>query len=466
MRRLVIFILSFIIVTGTVFAATVNLNKLGEDAKSQCFYYKNYSKANVAFQYDLANTNTLKGTISATGLKPNITYQLKIWGKPTCLFGTAGNDLANEYIGYNGRWTCANCNGTAVQRNRDDAGYRACNRSKGCKECIQGYLVFDFFTADKSGAVTKSVESDSSYHVLWCNGGVCGLSSSTFLNGHVCPADKVEGQIERGSCGTLKLFNGTYNVVMGITEESFHENSCWATVLVNDNLNFSISGKVLNSSNVTPKKDFDSNGSVDFVDFGNPQSESDHNALDWGSINSGGGYGGKDLTDSLDDEGAGNPKDMRVVWGGFPNLKCNESNRWASFTLDTNSFEGTILKLRALDGSSNDSFKIFLVKNNQEILVGSHLADYFPGKTTEYWKTINFNLQNIDGSPFSGLITFKIYSTGQKGDYCESGFYGQNAFSWAMIYGKPQQQIPEFGPIAALVAIIGAVTVFVILRKH
>ena len=466
--RKIIFIMSFLVLATSVFAATntITLDKLGGDAKQQCFYTLNYSKSFVKFQFETLNADTLKGMINASGLKPNITYQIKIWGKPTCLYGPAGNDAANEYIGYNGRWTCVNCSGTAVQRNRDDSQYRACNRSKGCTECIQGYLVFDFITADKNGKVIKNVESDSSYHVLWCNGGICGSTANTFLNGHVCLANKVEGQIERGTCGGLKFYNGTYDVAMGLTEESFHENMCWATVLVNDNLHFMVSGKVLNTSNVTIKPSFNSNGSVDFIDFGDSQSEAGHNALDWGPINAGGGYGGKDLADSIDEEGVGNAKDMGVVWGGYPSTPCTEQNKWASFILDSNGYDATLLKLRTLDGQSNDSFKLYIVKDGQEIFVGAYKADYFVGKSQEYWKTLTFNLENIQDAPYSGLITFKIYSTGQEGPYCENGFYGQNAFSWAQLYGKPQQPIPEFGSIAALIAIAGATAIFLYSRKN
>jgi len=125
-------------------------------------------------------------------------------GKPTCLYGASGNDAMNEYIGYAGRWTCtsANCAGTALSKNRDDSQYVANKAKSGAdptKECIQGYLVFGFFTTDSSRALSgKTLTSDSSYHVLWCNGGVCGLASNTNLNSNgLCAPNDVAGEIQK-----------------------------------------------------------------------------------------------------------------------------------------------------------------------------------------------------------------------------------------------------------------------------
>lgn len=228
---------------------TITINELGGDIGNQYGYqFGGYSTANVAFTYNTPASSKLTGTINATGLKPYATYQVKFSGKPTCA-GSGGNDAANEYIGYKGRWTCisgATCTGDAVARNRIDVQYEANKISHN--ECIVGYLVWDFFTADNSGNASKVVETANSYHVLWSGGGTCNTNVNTYLayldSMHptilFSPADKVDGQIERGVCGGLALDPGTYDLKMVLTEESFHQSpGTWATVLMKD-INFVI----------------------------------------------------------------------------------------------------------------------------------------------------------------------------------------------------------------------------------
>src|SRR4030042_325985 len=70
----------------------------------------NYTQANVAVTYDTA-APTLRGTLTATNLKPNFAYQLKLAGFP----GTA----ANERIGLAGRWGQEEGNGPAWGRGQN-----------------------------------------------------------------------------------------------------------------------------------------------------------------------------------------------------------------------------------------------------------------------------------------------------------------------------------------------------------
>jgi hypothetical protein len=230
-------VFSLILLSTFALANTSNINVPAGDENS----YKgtlNYSKSTVSFVYDAVQHSTLSGLIFASGMKQNFTYQVKLLGKPTCKYGSAGNDTLNEYIGYHGRWTCASCNDSSVEKNRNDAEYAA-NKAKSdldlTKECIQAYLVFDFFTTNASGYAQKSVLSDSSYRVLFCNGGSCGSTSNAYLVNGLCSAGNVEGQIEpgRGSCGSLTLKPGNYNVILVLTEESFHQGA-WASVLQGD----------------------------------------------------------------------------------------------------------------------------------------------------------------------------------------------------------------------------------------
>ncbi len=211
---------------------------------SQYGYGHNYSKAAVNFKYDTPAAGKLSGAINAAGLKPYAAYQVKFEGKPACQYGVGGNDAANEYIGYKGRWW----NNTA-NSNADDA-YYAANKAKldgdPTKECLVGYLVWDFFTADSVGNANKIIETANSYHVLWAGGGICNILNNSFLYApdalhpsvKFASADKVDGEIERGVCGGLTLNAGDYDLKIFLTEESFHQGN-WATVLEKD-INFTI----------------------------------------------------------------------------------------------------------------------------------------------------------------------------------------------------------------------------------
>jgi hypothetical protein len=238
-------IISLVLLTAfvTVTAKTIYIDQLGTD--EQYSYNHDYSGSVVALTYNEINSKFI-GQISATGLKPYATYQVKFSGKPTCNYSD-GNDLANEYIGLKGRWTCIDCMGTASERNRNDAQYYAKSHFRGDGlECIQGYLVFDFFTTDANGNAEKMIEASNSYHVLWCGGGICNSVNNNYLykpdsehpSTFFCPADKVDGQIERGVCGGLILSNGNYDLIISLTEESFHQGN-WATVL-EKNITFEI----------------------------------------------------------------------------------------------------------------------------------------------------------------------------------------------------------------------------------
>ena len=230
-------------------STTIYLNKLGGDIGSQYGYQFDYTGAsnnNVSFTYTTPANEKLSGTIQGSGLKPYATYQVKLSGIPTCKDPINGNDAANEYIGYKGRWTCvsSNCSSqSASDRNRSDSQYEA-NKSKSdsdpTKECLVSYLVFDHFTADSGGNASKVIQTTNSFHVLGCDGTVCGGTAGTYLtypdSSHLtvafCPSDKVDGQLEpgRGSCGGLSLNTGNYHLEMSLTEESFHLGN-WATVL-------------------------------------------------------------------------------------------------------------------------------------------------------------------------------------------------------------------------------------------
>jgi len=228
---------------------TVNFTDLNSSPQFGLSPYDNYdySTANVSFVYDTPALSKLSGTITATGLKPDMTYQTKFIGKPIC-DDASGSDSASEYIGYKGRWTVLGIPCSGAGCNRTDAQYEA-NKALPDghvdKECIAGYLVWDYFTADNSGAVTKIIETANSYHVLWCSGGTCGQSNNSQLSIQdpypTCAPSDVNGEIERFTCNGLVLDNGNYDLDMVLTEESFHQATygVWTTVMGTD-INFEI----------------------------------------------------------------------------------------------------------------------------------------------------------------------------------------------------------------------------------
>jgi len=219
---------------------TIYINDLGGDIGSQYDYQHDYSGRDVSFTYETPSNGRLRGTIQATGLKPYCTYQVKLIGIPTCDDPVNGDDVANEYIGYKGRWTCTDCICSGAGCNRDDIQYETYSHYKGGTQCIAGYLVFGFFTADASGNANKFIEADTSYHVLRSGGGTCNSNVDTYLgyldSAHpsvlFSPADKVNGETEpgRGGCNGLSFNPDSYSCKIVLTEESFH-NGNWATVL-------------------------------------------------------------------------------------------------------------------------------------------------------------------------------------------------------------------------------------------
>lgn len=76
----------------------------------------------------------------------------------------------------------------------------------------------------------------------------------------------------------------------------------------------------------------------------------------------------------------------------------------------------------------------------------------------ECWYTDSYDLPDLTGG-----IDFKVVATiNPIPSWCQQ--WGINAFSWAKL-SEEEKQIPEFGTIAALVALAGAVTAFLVLRK-
>ena len=212
-----------------------------------------YSQPTVQVQFTYnPSAAVFGGILTATNLKPNFAYQLKLSGTP----GTP----SNERIGLAGRWweetwngvawasgTNLNHKGDGSSPNQNDLDYFALrdvpdptNTSPtGRLYRFTGYLLFDYFITDDSGGVSLTTQQDSSFHVLYntlqgeyTHGPNDGpLKSSTFDPDPASPAydtnygsttRTIYGEWERLPMGGVFLANGSYSAQLVLTEESFH----------------------------------------------------------------------------------------------------------------------------------------------------------------------------------------------------------------------------------------------------
>lgn len=231
-------------------------------------YVTLYDDAQATLTYE-ATAPTLIGQLVASGLKPNCAYQIKLNGKPTYNWGPAGDDLANEELGYAGRWWVNKVapDGSVVGGwNSDDAEYessKAVGFTDGVYDYVfEGYLLFDYVVTDKNGNASKALALDSSFHVLWktsqrqpqaedsaatdysvvANGKTSDWYSRRYRTQTI--GIYAEWEPGRDLPGECLLPLGLYNVRMFLTEESFHEDrpdsGSWATVLTCDHLVFAV----------------------------------------------------------------------------------------------------------------------------------------------------------------------------------------------------------------------------------
>jgi predicted ribosomally synthesized peptide with SipW-like signal peptide len=217
---------------GTDYDEQISFSSLG--AEDQFGGYDlDYSQANVTFDYDYTNSGTVSGHISGSGLKPYATYQLKFEAKPTCRYDSGGDDVMNSYIGDNGRYWNYTTNSN---------GYSA-------SDCVAGYLVWGYATADENGNISKQVESNNSFHVLRCGGGVCGVTNDAQIQNTdgsqtppgfpYCDASDVNGELEHDAtipCDSFVFEPDIYDLQFILNEESFHQNSfgTWTAVMSSD----------------------------------------------------------------------------------------------------------------------------------------------------------------------------------------------------------------------------------------
>ncbi|MDD1654638.1 MAG: hypothetical protein LUO91_02890 [Methanomicrobiales archaeon] len=141
----------------------------------------------------------------------------------------------------------------------------------------------------------------------------------------------------------------------------------------------------------------------DRVEIGDAASEATHSMDGWGPVEPmthGGGWGGIA------------PGTLRATW-------VPADAPWASFTLDAGSATSSLLKIRALDGGSDDSF---LVEVD-----GTPVYVYRANpSTTEVWYVHDIYVAG------SGVRTVKVTAIGEAGPYYDP--YGQLGVDWAELY--------------------------------
>ncbi len=205
------------------------------------------------------------GHIEARGLKPNFAYQLKLVGKPvkgTRGWGAYGDDLANERLGYAGRWWCDSYHSTTT--NFDDSHY--VNYYKNAPENgnpvhdIYGYLYAGVFVTNSKGDASMDFTGKNSYHITWAEwqsgtknveeslspfqvaGNMLSSAPTIYYGyGSAAPLTSTRLYYEYEGNGRPKdnviLAPGTYKARFVLTEESFHNSSgnaeggYWKTVL-------------------------------------------------------------------------------------------------------------------------------------------------------------------------------------------------------------------------------------------
>lgn len=222
----------------------------------------------------------------------------------------------------------------------------------------------------------------------------------------------------------------------------------------------------------------------DWVDLGNATSEGTHCAYSWDEITAGGSYGNHDQGDTIDTNDLGETaltdKDMRVVLKGSTECaSAPDAYTYSRFILVPTSGDVVdTLELRALDGSSGtDSFDVYVNGHRPENKI-AHFGDDGTGSTNVTidstkcytggdgtWCTLSISLASLSEQARSEPLAISISPTEPGWAYCPD--WGQVTMSWAGIKKEfEDNNVPEFSAVAAGLALAGAATGFVLLRKR
>lgn len=210
-----------------------------------------YTSASVTFSFDVSDNDYLSGTISASGLKPNFAYQIKLAGNPSAeavsdAEKAAADDATNERLGRLGRWWRAAPN----PANSIDADYDINKNTPGY--IYEGYLLIGFFVTDAAGGASLRFEGNNSFHVLWRTDQRPRASSDgpplavtvPDTTGHAAYDTALaardfslygEREPTRAVPGKLAMPREHYRCRLQLTEESFHDSGAlagsWTTAL-------------------------------------------------------------------------------------------------------------------------------------------------------------------------------------------------------------------------------------------
>ncbi|MBI2299165.1 MAG: PKD domain-containing protein [Armatimonadetes bacterium] len=240
-------------------------------------FKKTLPPGTIQFRYDPSPGNPwLVGEIKGWNLKPNFCYQLKLAGKPGTstggLWGAEADMATNGAILTNGRWW---------NYQTEDAAFNTTNaavvmRSRSYKDgWVAGYVYFGYVLTDEKGSIkcyggkTEPAVADASGWVPISANRCYHITAKTGQSGFTPPADTapIAYDLTQSDYGyanptsgttTISLWYekepdnpldfslpaGNHDVVLVVTEESFHNNlggltntedgGYWDTVWVSD----------------------------------------------------------------------------------------------------------------------------------------------------------------------------------------------------------------------------------------
>jgi hypothetical protein len=156
--------------------------------------------------------------------------------------------------------------------------------------------------------------------------------------------------------------------------------------------------------------------------------------------------------------GYGNVKTMgdgtcMTAWDGLgdENGRCYESNRNATFTVGAVGMTTTSITISHLDGTTDDTFVVLDESNPNWV------CEYTTLTHDGQWHDLTCNLN------FVGEKTLTLKPTVEQ-SWTLCGTYGQVAIH--SITYEATSTVPEFGVIAAAIAMVGAVAGIVLFRRH
>jgi hypothetical protein len=161
----------------------------------------------------------------------------------------------------------------------------------------------------------------------------------------------------------------------------------------------------------------------------------------WGDCNTAGNYGGWDKVSTC-----------KVAWDGA----CTSETKDATFTVDTGSSWLAEITIEHLNGIA-ETMDGFEVKDASGAVVCT-FTDAVAGPG-EVWETFHC-IPTVQ--TYSGVQVFTLHPLAVTA-WSSCGTYGQVAIS--SIVAVPDGQVPEFGVIAGVVALVGALGIF-LYRRH